>query len=279
MPKWPSPVQPLTASQLPLALSSPRLVAIHCWASWNGYDYQLAQQLRETVERFQSTTDFYTMDVEDASNVELIANWSLLNVPAFVIFRDTKQVAAIWMGQETVEQFRNRVEECLGKAADGTPVARRLDIHPGEGIGPIRLGMRPAEVRAILQEPKVYEDWMGGNLNDALLFHGLRLHFSDCDARAPLPDSALNWIVIHQREDAYLFDRPVSEWTKDAVVSELRARGYDVQTPLNGDVEVARQIGMSFDDEGRLIWVEMSSFPPLWRRVLTWLVRSLGLRF
>src|SRR5688500_12584713 len=101
MPKWPSQVQPLTASQLPRALSSPRLVAIHCWASWNGYDYQLAQQLRETVERFHSTTDFYTMDTEDASNVELIASWSILNVPAFVIFRDTKEVATIWMHRET----------------------------------------------------------------------------------------------------------------------------------------------------------------------------------
>jgi hypothetical protein len=94
----------------------------------------LAQQLRETVERFQSTTDFYTMDIEDASNVELIASWSILNVPAFVIFQDTKQVAVIWMGQETVEQFRNRVEECLGKAAEGTPIERRLDIHPGEAM-------------------------------------------------------------------------------------------------------------------------------------------------
>jgi hypothetical protein len=188
-----------------------------------------------------------------------------------------KQVAAIWMSHETVEQFRNRVEECLGNAAEGKPVARRLDIHPGEGIGPIRLGMRPAEARAVLQEPTVCEDWMGGNLNDALLFHGLRLHFSDCDSSAPLPDSTLDWIVIHQREDAYLFDRPVSEWTKDAVMRELRARGYDVQTPLNGDVEVARKINMSFDDEGRLIWVEMSCFPPLWRRVLAWFVRSLTL--
>jgi hypothetical protein len=98
---------------------------------------------------------------------------------------------------------------------------------------------------------------MGGNLNDALVFHGLRLHFSHCDARAPLPDSALNWIVIHQREDAYLFGRPVSDWTKEAVVRELWARGYEVQTPPNGDVDVPQQIGLSFDEDGRLIWVEV----------------------
>jgi len=117
--------------------------------------------------------------------------------------------------------------------------------------------MRPAEVLAIFSEPQVYEDWMGGNLNDALLFHGLRLHFGHCDARAPLPDSTLNWVVIHQREDAYLFGQPVGEWTKEAVVRELQARGYEVRTPPNGDVEVPQQIGMSFDEDGRLIWLEV----------------------
>ena len=136
-------------------------------------------------------------------------------------------------------------------------MAGRLDIHPGEGIGPIRHGMRPGELLAAFLEPQVYEDWMGGNLNDALFFHGLRLHFSNCDARTPLPSSTLNWIVIHQREDAYLFGRPVGEWTKDSVLQELRARGYDGQTPPNGDAEVPQQVGMSFDDDGRLVWAEV----------------------
>jgi hypothetical protein len=121
--------------------------------------------------------------------------------------------------------------------------------------------MRPAEVLAVFAEPQVYEDWMGGNLNDALLFHGLRFHFTECDARAPLPESTLYWVVIHQREDAHLFGRPVSEWTKDSVAQELRARGYDVQMPPNGDVEVHGQIGMSFDEQGRLIWVESEAEP------------------
>ena len=89
----------------------------------------------------------------------------------------------------------------------------------------IRHGMRPAEAVAVFEEPQVYEHWMGGNLNDALLFHGLRLHFTECDSRAPLPDSTLNWVVIHQREDAFLFDRPMTEWTKKTILEELQARG------------------------------------------------------
>src|SRR5262245_6565022 len=117
VPKWPSQVQPLNASQLPDVLSGSRIVAIHCWASWNGYDYQLAQMMSETIERFESTTDFYALDIEDALNVELLTSWAILNVPALVIFRGKERVAAIWMQRETVEQFRKRVEDCLAKVS------------------------------------------------------------------------------------------------------------------------------------------------------------------
>jgi hypothetical protein len=133
----------------------------------------------------------------------------------------------------------------------------RLDIHPGQGIGPIRHGMTPDQVLAVFSEPRVYEDWMGGNLNDALLFHGLRLHFSECDSRTPLPTSLLDWIVIHQREDAFLFGRQVREWDRDGILQELRSRGYHPETPPNGDVDLPNQLGMSFDDNGRLVWVEV----------------------
>jgi hypothetical protein len=90
-------------------------------------------------------------------------------------------------------------------------IEKRLDIYPGVGIGPIRHGMRPADVMNVISEPQVYEEWMGGNLNDALLFRRLCLHFTACDSHAPLPDSTLNLIVIQQRPDAYLFDRLVGE--------------------------------------------------------------------
>lgn len=117
MPKWPSQVLTLNASELPDVLSNSRIVAIHCWASWSGYDHQLAQMMPEMIDRFGSMTHFYALDIEDASNAKLLTTWAILNVPAFVIFRDKKQVAAIWMEREPVEQFRKRVEDCLAKAS------------------------------------------------------------------------------------------------------------------------------------------------------------------
>ena len=67
-----------------------------------------------------------------------------------------------------------------------------FEINPGVGVGPVTFGQSPSEVQAAMAEQQMYEDWMGGNLNDALLFRGLRLHFSKCDSRAPLADSTLN---------------------------------------------------------------------------------------
>jgi hypothetical protein len=37
----------------------------------------------------------------------------------------------------------------------------------------------------------------------------------------------------------------------------LKNHAFSRRTPPNGDVEVPQQIGMSFDEDGRLIWVEV----------------------
>jgi hypothetical protein len=118
--------------------------------------------------------------------------------------------------------------------------------------------MHPDEVAVEFDEPRVHENWMGGNLNDAMLFHGLRFHFDRCNGAGPLPDALLNWIVVHQREDAYLFDRPMTDWTKETLIERLVAERLSPSTPPNGDVEVpGLWLGASFDSDGRLNWLEV----------------------
>lgn len=133
----------------------------------------------------------------------------------------------------------------------------QLTILPGQGIGPIRLGMRPAEVLTAFPEPRVVEDWMGGNAEDCLRFHGLRLRFDRSTGNGPESDSTLLLIAIHQREDASLFGRSISEWSKTALVEELRTHGFQVDFNPNGDVDVEDKLSLSFGDDGRLIWIEI----------------------
>ena len=117
--------------------------------------------------------------------------------------------------------------------------------------------MAPAEVRALLTEPLTYEDWMGGNLNDALCFHGLRLHFDRFDSHGPLPDSSLVELCICGRDDAVLFDQPLFGWSKTLIGDHLQQIGLSPQFPDNGDIDVAEPyMGMSFGADDRLVWFE-----------------------
>jgi hypothetical protein len=132
-----------------------------------------------------------------------------------------------------------------------------LHIRPGQGLGSIRLGMRPDEIIRVFDEPQMYEEWMGGNLNHSLLFQGLILGFSAWNSSAPLPESKLVSVTIFQRRGACLFERFISDWNKTSLMEELKARRFELQTPSNGDIIVPNQLSLSFDEQERLIWVEI----------------------
>jgi hypothetical protein len=117
--------------------------------------------------------------------------------------------------------------------------------------------MRPVEVHRVFTEQQQYESWMGGNLNDAMLFRGLRLHFDACNEKGPLVNSRLNLIVIHERQDVDLFGRPIGEWTREHLVQELQANGIAFDLPKTGDVLVHPGMALSFNAEGQLVWIEI----------------------
>jgi hypothetical protein len=132
-----------------------------------------------------------------------------------------------------------------------------LEIYPGKGIGPILLGMHPQRVVSIFHEKQVYESWMGGNLNDAILFHGMRLHFDKCNGAGPLPGARLVLIVVHQREDAILFGRRMKDWSKEEIFQYLDDENWDPEKLANGDICTKKPyLEMSFLADGKLIWLE-----------------------
>ena len=138
--------------------------------------------------------------------------------------------------------------------------AKSLDVMPGVGIGGVRFGMRPEQIAKLIDEPTKWEDWMGGNLNDAILFHGLRFHFDRFDSHGPLVDSSLTELFICGREDALLYGRPLHDWTKRQISAHMASIGLLVAHNTNGDIDVANPIiGMSFDRENRLVWLELEA--------------------
>jgi hypothetical protein len=110
---WPSQVQSITALELAPILASPRIVGIHCWADWNGYDYEFADRLRLTAAKFGTLIDLYAINTEHGSNVDVLATWGVCNIPAFVIFRDGIRLTTICMERESVAEFQQRVDDRL----------------------------------------------------------------------------------------------------------------------------------------------------------------------
>ena len=141
----------------------------------------------------------------------------------------------------------------------------RLEIHPGAGIGRVRLGMSPAEVEAVFTEPHKYEEWMGGNLNDALLFHGLIFTFDVCDGRGPLPHARLNLIEVRGRADVDLLGQPLHGWTADDIGRRLREQGHAVTTDRHS-VRIPGKLELSFDGDGRLDQATISGSRQDWQQ-------------
>src|SRR6185369_10344683 len=94
-------------------------------------------------------------------------------------------------------------------------------LLPKIGLGEVRFGMTPGEVQKAFHEPQKYEDWMGGNLNDSLLFHGIIFGFYEHNTFGPLPDAKLEEIRTNGREDLILWGKQIHEWNKTSLAHYL----------------------------------------------------------
>ena len=118
--------------------------------------------------------------------------------------------------------------------------------------------MGPAEIRGLFLETETYEEWMGGNLNDSLLYRGLILGFDACDAHGPLAHSHFAEVRLNRREDAVLWGKNLFAWTKASIEDHLQRNGIPYELPDNGDLLVSSlSLAMSFDNSGGLEYVEM----------------------
>ena len=141
-----------------------------------------------------------------------------------------------------------------------------LDIEPGKGIGPILLGMQPRDVRAVFKKRQQYEDWMGGNLNGAMFYRGLILHFDACNSRAPLGTARLIEIIVHRRNDATLFGHAIKKWKRSRLIVRLEELSLSPKSTVGTDL-IVPGMEMGFDDTNRLDFVRIyeGRFRESWR--------------
>jgi len=133
-----------------------------------------------------------------------------------------------------------------------------MEIIPNIGLGHLRFGMSPTQVRALFEEPETYEEWMGGNLNDSLLYKGLIIEFDGHDAYGPLAHSKFCGVRINERVDAVIFGQRLLDWSRSALIDRLEHESVSYILEPSGDVSVAElSLAFSFSDIDQLIFVEL----------------------
>jgi len=153
-------------------------------------------------------------------------------------------------------ELYSRREYGLGAVTEFHPLAGAT-VDPGGGVGPARLGMSPAEVVAALGRSLGYDAWDDGNLNDSLIYDGVRLSFDRCDHRGPLPRSRL-WVAEVRRPDAMLLGRPLCDWQEEELIATLSDRGLQTKIVEPGYAEFVGPYLRTWFESGRLTGVEVA---------------------
>jgi hypothetical protein len=133
-----------------------------------------------------------------------------------------------------------------------------MDVIPNIGAGSVRFGMKPSEVMAHFPEEQLYEDWMGGNLNDSLLYRGIIFGFDKYNSVGSLANSRLVEIRMYGREDAVICGRLIGTWKKETIINYWDENDLAYEDHDNGDVSIpSLSLVLSFDSQDQIEYLEM----------------------
>ena len=132
-----------------------------------------------------------------------------------------------------------------------------MEIHPNKGIGNIEFGMSPGAVKEIMGSDLVYDEWMGGNLNDALFYSDLVVGFNDCDEDEPLPDSEVVEFRANGSKRINFNGIALADLTRSCLAAMV-VQGVEAKIDKNQDV-IFQELGISFgfDENGFVCILEM----------------------
>jgi len=153
------------------------------------------------------------------------------------------------------------VEDHLHKEIDFDEIlANFLSLNIGQGIGEVKFNMTPLEVQSKFGSKFYGEDWMGGNLNDSLLYRNLILTFDDHESIGPLKDSKLVFIKTNASSQILLQGKALSEISRDELLSSSLL-GYFGKVDRNLHVEF-EELGIRFNFDADGVLNEFNMWEP-----------------
>jgi hypothetical protein len=132
-----------------------------------------------------------------------------------------------------------------------------MKVYPNQGIGPVRFGMTPRQAKEAMGIDEVYEDWMGGNLNNSLIYPGLIISFDRCNADGPLPDSKVNGFMANETADVFFNSVKMSRLTRDSLKNMIVCGKPAV---LDHHLDIFFEglgVAFGFNDDGSCYCLEM----------------------
>ncbi len=99
---------PLTSDGFDAFVVSHKLVVVHFWARWNGYDAEMTRLLEEEAP---AQIQFGAVDTDQRENWELCTRLDIRNLPFLAFYREGALVATLTGVQKdkTLDQLRNLV--------------------------------------------------------------------------------------------------------------------------------------------------------------------------
>jgi len=136
-----------------------------------------------------------------------------------------------------------------------------MEVIAHVGILPLRFGMKRNEVLALLGSQQTHESWMGGNLEDALYYPGLLVHFVSPIVRCtPNPldpghlaheSAEVSAIEANASLDASFEGRHFRDLTKTFVCQVLSAKGVQIKRTPGGTIHCpGLDMEFRFDHDG-----------------------------
>ncbi len=133
-----------------------------------------------------------------------------------------------------------------------------FEIKPNTGIGRLEYGMRLESVKEVMGSECVYEEWMGGNLNDSLFYSGIIIGFRPFDMHGPLPGSKVIEFHLNENLPASLFGESLFDMNGVDLMALLREKEFTPYQSRPYFVECEEMhIHFDLDEQGKVCFVEM----------------------
>ncbi len=121
IPGWKPQSPPITLTDSPHPFARHRVVVVHVWATWNGHDRRMDEQLQLVRDEFAPDIGVYALDYDPEPNWDFLREHNIISIPALVVLTDGKRIEVV-LGAQPADVLRAKFRQWLAET-DAAPGA------------------------------------------------------------------------------------------------------------------------------------------------------------